>query len=462
MKKTHLLLLLIPALLASCSANSTNEPSTTSGNSEATTSSNKDIRRPTFKYVAPEEVAINITKVGVEVTSVEVINIPDSGIKIADWDNSNIKLHVSYNDSTTEDFDFLVKHIPLESRHYLGEIGHHSIEILVNGHSTTFGFNIINNPDFLGYTCTFIDSYSHGEVYETTVGYYQNVTYAGPDFPEHVVGTEFIRKFIGWDYPLDNVHQDMTYNSVYRDTEKRFYGDAVAEGQNNVVSTYKDTDNDTIHALLYLGRIHRVAMNYGATVYHQNGDEAVELSFQELTLFNERWVELNKDSVSYGIRYLFDNTTGQYLFGSSTALTTSPIYLSNFENIYDQTSCSIRLDTGAVITTSDSPNYSTVYSIASEHKDETVSVASDKETGYYRIAVVASFDAYVSVSFSKLAYGKYRLETNSKFVFAPVVASVDVCAQFSETEDFINNFDKKIELSNTMLYNVAQGLDWED
>ena len=450
MKKTNLLILLIPALLFSCT------PKT----SESLDNSSSENPGPIFTYTEPEEVAINVTKTGIEVVSVDVINIPDSGIKIAEWDNSNIKLHVSYNNNTSEDFDFLVKHIPLASRHYLGEIGHHNIEILVSVHSTKFGFNIVKNPDFAGYKCTFIDSYSKGQVYEATVGYYQTVTYEGQSFPDHPVGTEFFRHFIGWDYPLDNVHQDMIYNSVYRDTEKRFYGDSVMEGHSNVVSTYKNEDDGTIHVLTYLGRVHRVAINYGKTVYHEQGDDAVELNLQDLHLYNQRWEQLNKETLTYGIQYNFDNTVGQYLFGNNSSLTSAPIFLSAFESMYEQISYETVLDTGASVTTSSYPNYATAYAVAADHKDESKTVASDAETGYYRMAVVANFDAYVSVSFKKLANGKYSLENNSKYMFSPVITSVDVLAQFSETEDFINNYDKKVEFSNKILYEIALGLDW--
>ena len=445
MKKLSLLILLIPTLLLGCSNNiKTSKQDPLFG----------------FTYTAAEEVAIDVSRPGVEVVSVEVINIPDSGIKIADWDNSNIKFHVSYNDSTTEDFDFLVKHIPLDQRHYLGEIGHHNIELLINGISTKFGFNIIKNPDFTGYRCTFNDSYSEGTVYETTVGYYQTVTYEGPSFPYHAVGTEYIRSFIGWDYPLTNVHQDMVYNSVYRDTEKRFYGDSVKEGESHVVSTYADESDGAIHVLTYLGRVHRAAFNYSETIYHERGDESVELSFQDIKMFNERWEQLNKNIVNYGLHYSFDNTTGQYLFGSNNALTNAPTFLSAFESIYPQVSYTTTLDNDFEITTSSYPNYATVYGMARDHIDETKTVGTNLETGYYRLAIVANFDAFVSVSFKKLANGKYSLEKNSKYMFAPVTTSIDVIAQFSETEDFINTFDKKVEFSNTMLYNIAVGLDW--
>ena len=452
MKNNKLIILLIPALLFACTPKKTDTSSSSS--------SEEIVDTPTFTFSAAEEVAIDVTKAGVEVLTVDVINIPERGIKVADWDNSNIKLRVSYNDSTTEDFPFMVKHIPLESRHYLGELGHHNIEIMISGHSTKFGFDIIRNPDFPGYRCQFIDSYSQGQMYEVTVGYYQNAIYEGPEFPDHPVGTEYLRAFIGWDYPLDNVHQDMIYNSVYRDTEKRFYGDNLKDGESHVVSTYKDTEDGTISVLTYLGRVHRVALNYGNVVHHQKGDEVMELSLRDLNLFNERWEQLNKDILNYGLQYNYDSTANQHLFGSTTALTVSPMFLSAFETMYSQTSYSVTLDSGIAVTTSSYPNYATVYGLASTHRDDKVSVTSDLESGYYRAAIVCNFDVYASVTFSKLANGKYNLETHSKYMFSPITTSLDVLAQFSETEEFVNTYDKKVELSNKMLLDIAKGLDW--
>ena len=454
MKKYNFLVLLIPALLCACGPNK--EGQTNKGENKPSNS----FVMPAFTFKDAEEVAINITKPGIEVTNVEVINIPDSGIKVADWDNCNIKLHVSYNDNTSEDFPFLVKHFPIETRHYLGELGHHNIEIAINNHSTVFGFNVVRNPDFKGYRCQFYDAYVQGQVYETTVGYYQNVTYAGQELPDHVVGTEFLRTFIGWDYPLDNIHQDMIFGSVYRDTEKRFYGDSVKEGQSHLVSTYKDEDSGTYNVLAYLGRVHRVALNYGETIYHKHGDEQVDLSLQDLSFYNQRWEQLNKDILGYGLRYNFDNTAGQYLFGSNTGFGQGTTFLSAFESMYEQTSYTTTLDSGLAVTTSNYPNYATVYAMASDHKADTVTVLSELETGYYRAAVVANFDVYVSVNISKLANGKFELSPNSKFMFSPIITSVDVIAQFSETEDFINTYDKKVEYSNKMFYDIALGLNW--
>ena len=452
MKKLNLIILLLPALLCSCGPDKSNEKASNLNNQNT---------GPLFVYNEPEESAINVSKKGVEIVSVEVTNVPDAGIKIADWDSANVKLHVKYDDATTEDFPLLVKHLPINARHYLGELGHHNIEIMVNGHSTKFGFNIIKNDDFKGYKCEFIDAYSEGKVYETTVGYYQNVSYGGPLLPDHPAGTEFFRSFVGWDYPLENVHQDMTYNAVYQDVEKRYYGDNVAEGQSHVVSTYKDEDSGAYHVLSYLGHMHRVTINYGKTIYHKKGDEAKELSFYDLSLYNERWMEINNNAVKYGLNYSFDNTVGQYLFGTNNAFGgTGSTFLSAFESMYSANTYDTVLETGESYTTSPYPNHKYVYAKAGECINDKRTVESSAETGYYRMAAVLNFDIYLSFSVTKLANGKYELGPSSKFLLSPIVTSLDVLAQYSRDEEFGNNFTKKLEYSNKMFYDIALGLDW--
>jgi len=451
MKKNKLIILLLPTLLLSGCGSKSTETTTTNTNVSFGSS---------FRYLKAEEVPIDITKAGVEVTSVEVIGIPDSGIKVAEWDNAGIKLHVSYNDSTSEDFPFLVKHLPLDQRHLLGVIGHHNIEICVNGHSTKFGFNIIKNADFNGYKCQFVDTYTQGVVYETTVGYYENVAYGGSLLPDHPTGEEFITSFVGWNYPLEYVHQDMIYNSVYKDNEKRYYGDSVQEGTDQVVSTFKDTETGNYHVLAYLGRVHRIPFNYSETIYHKKGDADIELSFLPLELYNERWDTMNKNIVKYGLNYSFDNNVGQYLFGSNNAFGSSPNCLSAFESMYAKNTYHTTLDTGISYDTSAYPNYKTSYLHAESHINDKRTVTSDAETGYYRLAGVMNYDAYISFCLTKLNNGKFQLSPNSKFVFAPIVESVDVLAQFSETEEFVNNFAKKVEYSNKLFYETALGLDW--
>ena len=171
-----------------------------------------------WSYTPVQEDTIRVGKEGVEIASINVINIPSSGIKIAGWDECNIELDVMYNDLTHQSFDFLEKHIPLEYRHFLGEIGHHSLSIAINGVDVTFGFDIINNPDFHGYNCKFVDTRSEGEpvIQETTVGYYQSVEYTGEDFPDEVIDDNNVKTFIGWDYSLNAIHQDMEFRNKFR------------------------------------------------------------------------------------------------------------------------------------------------------------------------------------------------------------------------------------------------------
>ena len=454
MKKNRFLILLIPALICSCKAKLPENPANNENNNTLNNAG------PSFVYKEAKEEPIDISTDGMEVTDIDVINIPNAGIKVGMWDDANIKLHVSYSDNSSEDFDFKVKHFPLEQRHHLGEIGHHNLQILINGFTTKFGFNIVKNPEFKGYKCKFIDSYTGEQKYETTVGYYENVAYGGDVLPDHPTDVDFISTFIGWDYPTEYVHQDMIYTSVYRDVEKRYYGYSVKAGESHVVSTYYDKDNAAWNVLSYIGRVHRVAVNYSETIYHQKGDEDKELSFLSMDLFNERWDETNKNIVKYGLDYSFDNTVGQHLFGSNNSFGSSPTCLSAFESMYKKNTYDTTLDTGEAITTSPYPGYKSVYNKANSVANVKKTVTSDLETGYYRLAATMTFDVYLSFSLTKLNNGKFELATNSKFHMSPRVESIAESLQWSSTSEFINNFDKKAEYSNKMFYDIALGLDW--
>ena len=151
-----------------------------------------------WSYTTAEEEPINVSKEGVDIVSISIINIPSGGIKAGCWDEYDIKFHVLYSDSTTGDFPCKVKHIPISERHYLGEIGRHYITMLVNGYETKFGFDICRNPDFSGFDCVFIDTRTSEIIYKTTVGYYQDVTFEG-ELPEDLPADhDRINKFIKW------------------------------------------------------------------------------------------------------------------------------------------------------------------------------------------------------------------------------------------------------------------------
>lgn len=445
MRKVKYLFMLLPLLLSGCNSNLNME-------------NNPNTPQTSFVYKALEEEPIVVDKEGVEIISIDVINIPEEGIKVGQWNLYGIEFLATYSDGTTRGFPFLEKHLPISTRHYLGEIGHHTLTLLIHNQETTFGFDVIRNEEFNGYTCQFVNSYDNEVVYTTTVGYYQNVEYLGPEIHNRDPQEETITKFVGWDYPLEYIHQNMIFTTVFRDTEKRFYGDSINHDRENILSTYED--GDSVRALVYLGRVHGVAMNYSDTYHHKKGDEAKELHFNQLNPYSETWTNMNKEIIQYGVRYSFDNNTAQYLYGSNASLTSTPSFAADFDANYSVTSTSTMLDDGTLIDTSDLPAYKTAYEYAEDYVTHTLSVEPTADTGYYRLALVDSFDIYLSVGFRQLGFGKYYLEDYAQFVCSPVGAKKNLLLQYSEDGNFVNTFEKKIDFSNSTLLDVASRLQW--
>ena len=411
-----------------------------------------------FIYAAAEEIPIDVTKQGCEVLYIDVINIPENGIKATKWDDYNIKFDVTYNDGTNEQFPFLTKHFPMSSRHYLGEVGHHYIEMIINNVTTRVGFDIIRNPDFHGYDCVFVDSRTSQTIYQTTVGYYKNVQFAGEIPADEAKENDVISTFVGWDYPLEYVHQHMVFTTHYRDIEKRYYGTGIHATENPVVATHKE--GNSMYALGYLGRVNAAAINYGDTIYHTKGEETETIRFNSINPYSEIWNETNQSIFDKTLNYSFNATSAQYLFGNNASFNNNPTFLSNFESMYEVNTKLMLLEDGLMVYTSTNPSFKLCYDYAEAALSETKYVLENDDTGYYRLALTCSFDVFVSLEFEKLSNDKYKLNGTSELLFSPLEDSVLVRKQFSETEEFGNYFNHKINYSNETLLSIARSLDW--
>lgn len=459
MKK--LVSLLAIFLLASCGdVVVPNESPTT----EPTSIENSDPENPLtidedWTYIEDEEEEFDIAKDGVEVSYIEAVGFPKNGIMVGHWDDHDIKIVVTYSDNSTAEFPFKEKNIPIEHRHYLGELGRHELDIVINGSTLRYSFDIVKNPDFKGYKCTFMDLRGTTQLLlEKTVGYYETVIYSGPMPESKVIDDDNIECFIGWDYPLVGVHQDMYYHAQFRDVEKRFYGDAIVDESHMVISTSKK-DNQ-IRALAYLGRVHCAALNYGDPIYHTAGNEEEAFKFSSLNPYGLKWNELNQNIFDYGIHYTHQGQYGALLYGTTGAFSNVPTILNDFEGYYEVESKSFALDNGKTVDTSIVPSFSTCYSLAEANMDKTLSLDKDAESGYYRIALTTSFDVYISVSFTKVTDNRYSLVQGSKCIFSPVPLTGTVRLEYSDSVNFTKTIEKPLAFSTETLYNIANGLDW--
>lgn len=455
MKKIFALLPIL--LLASCTGNS---PVTTTS-SDTPSGENIPAGYENWSYTEPEEEAIVVSKEGVEISSLEVIDVPSEGIKVACWNDHEIKLKVLYSDNSTETIRILEKHIPIEYRHFLGEVGHHTITLVINASMVNFGFDIIENKEFHGYKCAFFDYRSGAakELYSTTVGYYASVSYAGDPLESKVIDQDTIQSFIGWDYPLTCISQDMNYKAQFRDTLKRYYGDNIkSESDMLIASSKKEHQN---HALSYLGRIHAVPVNYGEVKFHNQGShEEAELTFTPLNPYGVKWAEMNQNIIKHGIHYAYKANYGTYVYNTTGAFGESATILNNFESYYDVASQNKTLETDERIDTSIASSFGTCYAVSEANMSATKIVEDNMESGYYRIALTMSFDVYASLTFTKVTGDRYNLEAGSKFIFAPVEQTKAVRLDFSVDKSFGNPFEKPLTFSTENLYNIAESLEW--
>ena len=184
------------------------------------------------------------------------------------------------------------------------------------------------------------------------------------------------------------------------------------------MSTY--TKNNVQNALVYLGRSQCVAFYHGKTKYHERGVDTQDLKMEPLNPFNEMWNETNSNILEHGVRYIHDSNYNQIFYSSPANFVISPVFLSNFESSYpDIHSRSIYLEDGDNIEISVAAAYDSCYEKASMWDTSTHTVEKDEETGYYRLATTMDFDIFVSVGFSKLTDGRYKLEQGAKYLFAP-------------------------------------------
>ncbi len=468
--KSKFVSLLAVLLLASCSSSNktTNEELVNANQTPTETVSNpvegSPIKPANWKYRNIEEEIINVSRENVEISSLEIRGIPEEGIEITCFDEHEIYLDVLYSDGVKESIRFLEKNIPLEFRHYLGEIGHHTISFAVAGSVVNFSFDIIKKEGFDGYTCTFLDLRDHHDepLQVTKVGYYESVSYTGVIPENRKIDDDNTQCFIGWDNPLEYVHQDMYYIAQYRDVEKRYFGDELANlDEMLVASNKKDNVN---RALSYLGRVHSVAVNYGESRYHAKDNAEEAFSFTSLNPYGIKWNEMNQNIFEDSIRYVTDPNYGSYLYGTTGAFNTSPTFLDSFESYYEVSSKEVDIVTGynetKRVQTSINPSFSTCYSIAETNLNETRTLDSEAESGYYRLALTMSFDVYVSTSFEKITDNRYGLLKGSKFIFAPVSDSETIRLEFSENNEYRKTFEKRLNFSTKNLYDVASSLDW--
>lgn len=421
--------------------------------------SNERPYKENFVYVEePIYEPINIEKPGAEIDHIEFVGFPyNHEIKVAAFDDTDASIRAWYKDNTTNIVPFKMKNIPLEFRHYFGEIGEHSIELIFNNHRDKFDFTIVDNPAFPGYYCYFYDM-NKKFLDMQIVGYYQTAVYQGPELPEVQEDENFRYTLKGWDHKTTNIHQNMQFVANYDRLEKRY--NAVRPYNHDYIGLtgLVSKDRKTGSALFYLGRVRRAAALYGPTMMLDGEDITLPIALDD---FGPYWSELNLNIVKYVVDYEVDPAYNSLRYGEIAQIVTSPTFVSHFNPSYGYYGVEALLDDMSDVSLSSKDPFDfTLTKVKERLSYVRPTISKDAKYGYYRAAIVGSFDIYLDVSFKRIAKDKYEMGAINQFVCAPVDDTFSLDAQYSEDEEFGPNFDTKLILSTRTLYNIARMIDW--
>ena len=440
--KNAKLLMLLPALLIT-----------------GLTGCNKSSGRPYQEdiiYNVPTYVPLNLSKEGTTIKELEVLGLFNP-IKVLQFDDADVFIRVWYNDGTSNNFDFDEVNIPVEYRHLLGEVGKHEFKIAFNGEELTFNFTIAENPDFKGFNCYFYDK--DKKLLKTqVVGYYQDVVYQGKQLPQIIDDNDYQYTYVGWDHDTRYIHQDMQFLAVYDKLEKRLRAAKPYNWDYHTLCGLVNEDKTSGKALIYLGRVYRVATLYSEI--KEKLDEDLSFDFSNYVDFGPFYNDVN-DSVASLIKFKTNSEYNSKLFGNAAEIVTSPRFASSFDSRYDFRGMKVYLEDGtdAELVNNDPYDYSFNRINGYLHNQKIVSKT--EKGGYYRMALLNDYDVYLSVSYNRLEKGIYEIGAYNEFLISPVNHALNLVIQHSYDGKFMNNFESELVVCTKGLYNAADAIDWE-
>ena len=417
-----------------------------------------------FLYTEPTYEPLDLSSPrGAMLVNIELVG-NYGGVKVADWDNRDIKLRCSYYKETyIKDVPFKVKNIPIEKRHILGEVGEHHLYMSFFEYDLDLKFDIIENPDFKGYQCEFYDM---DKKYLTTqtVGYYQSVEYQGPVIPTDEEDFDNKYVFSDWTHSTQYVHQDMQYCARYKTTEKRMYGDRMVNWDYKYCSGLLESSRKRGSVLIYLGRVRHATAVHGESIYHSGNKETqVSLPVEALNGWNQYWGEMMQETLDNSVEYVPDAAYDSKIYGNPGNIIKHPNFATEFDSRYqyDAKQMVYLEDEGDVQLSNRTPYESLLIDIRHFCRDDQIkTIEKNMMPGYYRCSVVTSFDVYVSVSYNKIENHTYEISDFNQFIFAPIYNHIKFHIQYSEDGTFGCNFVSKLRITPKGLYNCAEALDW--
>ena len=176
-----------------------------------------------------------------EIVSVDVLNIPEDGIFVGQFDEANIQLKVIYDDGTTETVPLKEADIPAEEATLLGIPGTHTFEALYRGVEYSYTLTI-KSP-----TCeiTFVNL-NDEVIKKNTYNFIDGTPEIVPPTAEEmtVLGYRFTGE---WDKSLDGITEDTVIKGIYVKT----YTVSFYNGRNELISTQTvDAGTDAVEPAL--------------------------------------------------------------------------------------------------------------------------------------------------------------------------------------------------------------------
>ena len=153
--------------------------------------------------------ASSIQKDGANIKSLYFDNVPETPIKVGEFDDAGIVLHVEYSDRTSAEFPVKENWLPEQYLHYLSEEGSYEVNIYFRGKETTLAFTMANNPNAPQYRVSFLD-YQGAEMESYVLSHRKDAVFHGE------VPTRAGYTFTGWDQSLYGVASDMVYRPMYQ------------------------------------------------------------------------------------------------------------------------------------------------------------------------------------------------------------------------------------------------------
>ena len=410
-----------------------------------------------YVYKLPAYEPIDVSREGGTPYSITVIGIPSKGILQTEWDDNDIKLRCFYDDGVVLDYEFRERNIPIDYRHYLGEVGTHKLSIKYGLMPLEFEFKVVSNPNWKGFTCYFFNL-ENKLIHTQVAGYYASIQYTGPEVPQMEEDDDYQYHFSGWNHSTKYVYQDMQFKTVYDKLEKRLYAVKPYQfGYESITGVVGENKNKG-SSLIYLGRVRRAAALYGEIKCLDSEDIELKFNYGD---YGTIWNDLNKSIISK-IKYEHDPNYDSNIYGSVANLLSAPDYGTMIDSKYNyHEGAKVSLEDGKEVSLSAIDPYVYLSNRVLDYVDKTETVKGMvNSAGYYRLAVLFDFDVYLSMSYKRIGESAFEIGEFNEFVCCPIVDTLTYDIQYSKTDEFVDNFNTNLTLSDKAVYNNAAMLDW--